>query len=73
MRNAGTLDRRAVAAALLRDPGDLLVVTGLGAPSYDAAAPATAPAISTCGGRWVARPWSGSGWRWHSRGIAFWC
>jgi thiamine pyrophosphate-dependent acetolactate synthase large subunit-like protein len=38
MRNAGTLDRRAVAAALLRDPGDLLVVTGLGAPSYDAAA-----------------------------------
>jgi thiamine pyrophosphate-dependent acetolactate synthase large subunit-like protein len=38
MRNAGTLDRRAVAAALLRDPGDVLVVTGLGAPSYDAAA-----------------------------------
>ena len=38
MRNAGTLDRRAVAAALLRDPGDLLVVTGLGAPSYDASA-----------------------------------
>ncbi|MGA9015369.1 MAG: aldehyde dehydrogenase, partial [Acetobacteraceae bacterium] len=38
MSNDGTLDRRAVAAALLRDPGDLLVVTGLGAPSYDAAA-----------------------------------
>ena len=38
MRDDGTLDRRAVAAALLRDPGDLLVVTGLGAPSYDAAA-----------------------------------
>jgi thiamine pyrophosphate-dependent acetolactate synthase large subunit-like protein len=34
----GTLDRRAAAAALLRDPGDLLVVTGLGAPSYDASA-----------------------------------
>jgi thiamine pyrophosphate-dependent acetolactate synthase large subunit-like protein len=34
----GTLDRRAVAATLLRDPGELLVVTGLGAPSYDAAA-----------------------------------
>ena len=33
MRNDGTLDRRVVAATLLRDPGDLLVVTGLGAPS----------------------------------------
>ena len=38
MRNDGTLDRRAVVATLLRDPGDLLVVTGLGAPTYDAAA-----------------------------------
>lgn len=38
MRNEGTLDRRAVAATLLRDPGDLLVVTGLGAATYDAAA-----------------------------------
>ncbi|HEY5300846.1 MAG TPA: thiamine pyrophosphate-dependent enzyme [Acetobacteraceae bacterium] len=38
MRNDGTLDRRAVAAALLADPGDLLVITGLGAPTYDAAA-----------------------------------
>ena len=38
MRNDGTLDRREVAAALLRDPGELLVVSGLGAPSYDAAA-----------------------------------
>ena len=34
-RNDGTLDRRAVVAALLRDPGDLLVVTGLGAATYD--------------------------------------
>jgi thiamine pyrophosphate-dependent acetolactate synthase large subunit-like protein len=34
-RNDGTLDRRAVAAALLKDPGDLLVVTGLGAATYD--------------------------------------
>ncbi len=38
MRNDGTLDRRAVVATLLADPGDLLVVTGLGAPTYDAAA-----------------------------------
>jgi len=38
MRNDGTLDRRLVAATLLRDPGDLLLVSGLGAPSYDAAA-----------------------------------
>ena len=29
--------------ALLRDPGDLLVVTGLGAPSYDAAAAGDRP------------------------------
>ena len=34
-RNDGTLDRRLVTAALLRDPGDLLVVTGLGAATYD--------------------------------------
>ena len=38
MRNDGTLNRREVASVLLRDPGDLLVVSGLGAPSYDAAA-----------------------------------
>ena len=38
MRNDGTLERRAIASVLLRDPGDLLVVSGLGAPSYDAAA-----------------------------------
>ncbi len=38
MRTEGTLDRRAVAAALLRDAGDLLVVTGLGAATYDAGA-----------------------------------
>jgi len=32
------LDRRAVVAALLRDRGDMLVVTGLGAPTWDATA-----------------------------------
>lgn len=37
-RNDLTLDRRAVVAALLADPGDLLVVTGLGAATYDAGA-----------------------------------
>src|SRR5665213_4614324 len=37
-RNDLTLDRRAVVATLLADPGDLLVVTGLGAATYDAAA-----------------------------------
>ena len=31
----GTLDRRGVVADLLRDRGDLLVVSGLGSPSYD--------------------------------------
>lgn len=32
------LERRAVAAALLHDPGDMLVVTGLGSSTYDAGA-----------------------------------
>jgi thiamine pyrophosphate-dependent acetolactate synthase large subunit-like protein len=32
---AGALDRRAAVTALLRDRGDLLVVSGLGSPSYD--------------------------------------
>lgn len=35
MSIGGHLDRRAVVADLLRDRGDLLVVTGLGSPSYD--------------------------------------
>jgi thiamine pyrophosphate-dependent acetolactate synthase large subunit-like protein len=43
MRNDGNLDRRDVASVLLRDPGDLLVVSGLGAPSYDAAASGDRP------------------------------
>ena len=34
----GKLDRRAVVAELLRDPGELLVVTGLGSTTYDAGA-----------------------------------
>ena len=43
MRNDGTLNRRAVTATLLRDPGEMLVVTGLGAPTYDAAAAGDRP------------------------------
>ena len=43
MTNDGTLDRRAVVATLLCDPGDLLVVTGLGAPTYDASAAGDRP------------------------------
>ncbi|EHM03136.1 thiamine pyrophosphate enzyme, TPP binding domain protein [Acetobacteraceae bacterium AT-5844] len=35
MTRGGTLDRRAIVADLLKDRGDLLVVTGLGSPSYD--------------------------------------
>jgi len=42
-RNDGTLDRRAVVATLVRDPGDLLVVTGLGAATYDVGAAADRP------------------------------
>jgi thiamine pyrophosphate-dependent acetolactate synthase large subunit-like protein len=38
VRNDGTLNRRAVVATLLREPGEMLVVTGLGAPTYDASA-----------------------------------
>jgi thiamine pyrophosphate-dependent acetolactate synthase large subunit-like protein len=39
----GNLDRRAVVAALLKDPGDLLVVTGLGSATYDAGAAGDRP------------------------------
>ena len=35
---SGGLDRRAAMATLLRDPGDLLVVSGLGSTTYDAGA-----------------------------------
>lgn len=35
MTKGGTLDRRAIVADLLKDRGDLLVITGLGSPSYD--------------------------------------
>lgn len=41
--NEGTLDRREVVATLLRDPGDLLVVTGLGAATYDVGAAGDRP------------------------------
>jgi len=37
------LDRRAVAARLLRERGDALVVTGLGGPAYDVAAAGDSP------------------------------
>jgi thiamine pyrophosphate-dependent acetolactate synthase large subunit-like protein len=54
MLGTNTLDRRAVAAALLKDRGDLLVVCGLGAPAYDAAAvgdhPLTFPLWGAMGG-----------------------
>ena len=40
---SAALDRRAVVARLLRDRGDALVVTGLGGPSYDAAAAGDTP------------------------------
>ena len=43
LANDGTLDRREVVAALLRDPGDLLLVTGLGAPTCDASAAGDRP------------------------------
>jgi thiamine pyrophosphate-dependent acetolactate synthase large subunit-like protein len=41
--SGGSLDRRAVVAELLRDPGELLVVTGLGSTSYDAGAAGDRP------------------------------
>jgi thiamine pyrophosphate-dependent acetolactate synthase large subunit-like protein len=43
MSNEGTLNRRAVAATLLRNPGDLLVVSGLGSATYDVAAAVERP------------------------------
>ncbi|MBN8900450.1 MAG: aldehyde dehydrogenase [Rhodospirillales bacterium] len=41
--NEGTLDRREVVATLLRDPGDLLIVSGLGAATYDVGAAGDRP------------------------------
>ena len=43
MRNDGTLDRRAAVAELLRDPDDLLVVSGLGSATYDVGAAGDRP------------------------------
>ena len=43
LRNDGTLDRRVAVAELMRDPGDLLVVTGLGAATYDVGAAGDRP------------------------------
>ena len=52
--DAYPLRRREVVQALLRDRGELLVVTGLGAPSWDAAAagdhPLTFPLWGAMGG-----------------------
>ncbi len=38
LQSSGPLERRKVVSELLQDRGDLLVVTGLGSPSYDAMA-----------------------------------
>ncbi|HYM04794.1 MAG TPA: thiamine pyrophosphate-dependent enzyme [Stellaceae bacterium] len=43
MSRANLLDRRAVVAALLAERGDLLVVAGLGAPSWDVTAAGDTP------------------------------
>ena len=43
MSRANTLDRRAVTCSLLAQRGDLLVVTGLGAPAWDATAAGDSP------------------------------
>jgi thiamine pyrophosphate-dependent acetolactate synthase large subunit-like protein len=52
--DAYPLDRREAVAALLRDRGDLLLVTGLGAPTWDATAagdtPLTYPLWGAMGG-----------------------
>ena len=39
----GSLDRRAVVATILKDPADLLVVTGLGSATYDVGAAGDRP------------------------------
>ena len=43
MSRANTLDRRAVVRSLLAERGDLLLVTGLGAPTWDATAAGDSP------------------------------
>ncbi len=44
MSEFGTLERRAAVAALLEERGELLVVTGLGSPTYDVFAAGDHPA-----------------------------
>ena len=73
MSNDGTLNRRAVAATLLRDPGDLLVVTGLGAPTYDAAAAGDRPLNFYLWGAMGGAAMVGLGSRWRSRPAACLC
>lgn len=55
MAEVNRLHRRAAVADLLADRKDMLVVTGLGSPTYDVFAAGDHPATSTSGARWAAR------------------
>ena len=49
-----TLDRRKVAAAILKDRGDALVVAGLGAPTWDITEAGDHPLNFGTGAAWAA-------------------
>jgi hypothetical protein len=57
------LRRREVAKALLADPGDLLVIAGLGSTAWDVTAAGDRPLNFPLWARWAGRRWSGSAWR----------
>jgi hypothetical protein len=57
--NDRRLDRRAAIRVLLEKRDDLLLVTGLGSTTYDAASVGDDPRNFYLWGRWERRPWSG--------------
>ena len=72
MNGALALRRRAVVEALLADRGELLVVSGLGAPAWDAAAAGDHPLTFPLWGPWAGRfPW-GWAWPWPARSAGSW-
>jgi len=69
-RLANGLDRRAAMRALLDERGDLLLVTGLGSTTYDAAAVADDDRNFYLWGAMGAARWSGSASRSRGRSAA---
>lgn len=55
MQHQARIHRRQLVSRLLADRGDMLVVSGLGLPTYDCAAAGDHPLnFYVCGARWAA-------------------